>query len=115
MIDNRVAARPVMTRIAGTAHNISREIARANRRQNGSEPFALGPASTTSSASSQNAYSAVAHESSSLRAAAKLSTHANSNTVAPNDRAISMVRSVLPVSTTTISSKIPRTDSRQRG
>src|SRR5437773_12254414 len=33
---------------------------------------------------------------------------------APNERAISTVRSVQPVSTTTISSTSPRTDSRQR-
>ena len=51
--------------------------------------------------------------SAAFRAAAKSSTQTKSNTRAPNSRAISRVRSTLPVSTTTISSKIPRTDSRQ--
>ena len=50
-----------------------------------------------------------------LRAAAKSSTQTKSNTRAPNERAISIVRSLLPVSRTTISSKRPRTDSRQLG
>jgi hypothetical protein len=50
-----------------------------------------------------------------LRAAAKSSTQTKSNTRAPAARAISRVRSTLPVSTTMISSKIPRTDSRQWG
>ncbi len=48
--------------------------------------------------------------SAALRAAAKSSTHAKSNTRAPNACAISFVRSVDPVSTTTISSKSPATD-----
>jgi hypothetical protein len=57
----------------------------------------------------------VARASAALRAAAKSSTQTKSNTRAPNSRAISRVRSVDPVSTTTISSNNPATDDRQFG
>ena len=45
----------------------------------------------------------------------KSSTQTNSKTFVPKERAISTVRSLLLVSTTTISSKNPRTDCRQLG
>ena len=53
--------------------------------------------------------------SAALRAAAKSLIQTKSNTRAPNSRAICRVRSVDPVSTTTISSKSPATEERQFG
>jgi hypothetical protein len=53
--------------------------------------------------------------SDSFRAAEKLQTHGNSKTLAPDERAISIVLSVLPVSMMVISSNKPAADSRHCG
>ncbi len=50
-----------------------------------------------------------------MRAAAKSSTQGKSNTFAPKRAAISLVRSVEPVSTTTISSTRSAAEARQAG
>ena len=50
-----------------------------------------------------------------LRASAKEPFHGKCTTLAPNDSAISTVRSVEPVSTTIISSTTPRSGSRHPG
>jgi hypothetical protein len=59
--------------------------------------------------------SPVAASKDTLRACAKEPVHSCESTRAPNERAISTVASVEPVSTTTISSTAPATAAKQRG
>ena len=72
-------------------------------------------ASRCSSASRYMIQSPVAVSSETLRASANEPFHGKWTTFAPNDSAISTVRSVEPVSTTIISSTTPRSGSRQPG
>src|SRR5579875_2545175 len=76
--------------------------------------FARLASSRYSSASSQRSHCPAAWRIDSLRAAAKLSHQGKSKTRAPYCPAISLVLSVEPVSTTTISSTRSRTEARHR-
>ena len=71
------------------------------------------PGPRRSSASSTRMWLPVARSTPTFRAAAKSSVQGVSSTVAPAARAISLVRSLLPVSTTMVSWQMPRTLSRQ--
>ena len=87
------------TRLTIVSRKPSRQVRRASSRSRGASS-----ATSASSASRKRIQSPVAASRPTLRAAAKSSFHACSRTLAPCSRAISAVRSVEPVSTTTISS-----------
>ena len=112
MVDDRVAACSVGAGIARAAHDVRDLLALSQSLENRFELLSLGRIDDIVGIEPKGIIP-VARASAALRAAAKSSTQTKSKTCAPNDRAISAVRSVLPVSTTTISSNTPRTDSRQ--
>ncbi len=75
----------------------------------------LSSSTSTSSASRHSSQSPSAASKETLRACAKEPVHSWKSTRAPNERAISTVASVEPVSTITISSTVSATEARQRG
>ena len=114
MIDDGLAAAAVGAGVAGAAHDISRRLVRPQSVEELLELLPLGRIDHIVGVEPEGVIAGGVGEPS-FRAAAKSSIQVKSNTRAPNSWAISTVRSFDPVSTTTISSKIPRTDSRQCG
>ncbi len=115
MVHHRLPAAAVRSRIARAADHIRGLIPGPQTIEEGLELFSLGQIKHIIGVEPEGIIALCPRQRRVAGRGEVINPDKKSNTRAPNSRAISAVRSVDPVSTTTISSKSPATDDRHAG